>query len=257
MFLLRLVAAVGIVVTGFALARLCRATGWRAGWPWMTFWSVRDADAGRAVHNESVMLAFWSAGGGSGDGRSLRARSSSAPCWSACAAVKSSRWSSADPAPGLAPVRRGLRRRRREPHCGCWIVTGATSVAAGIATLVLSGPVFGFDLGWISQVGDGTVGCAGSRCRSRPGTSAPRGAHHVADQRATATRSCTRSGWVSWPWASPCDTDRPLPASSAHPDVDDSLARGEQPGASPWYLLWPLVFLAASRPRPRTRRGGG
>lgn len=259
MFLLRLVAAVGIVVTGFALARLCRATGWRAEVAlWMTFCGpFAMLMLVGAVHNESVMLAFLVGGVAvAATVRSLwRAILVGAVLVGCAAAVKVI----ALVALPILPLvwhryAAGSGDARREPPTyGCWIVTGAASVAAGVATLVLSGPVFGFDLGWISQVGDGTVGVRWLSVPQQAGNLlhlvAP---HHVADQ-ARDRYSLVHPiglGLLAVGLAVLTLTARRRPPLRTLTWMTLLLVVSS-PAPRTWYLLWPLVFLAADRLSPR------
>ena len=212
MFLLRLVAAAGIVVTGFALARLCRATGWRAEVAlWMTSGRpVRAADAGRGgTQRVGDAGAPGRRSGGSGDGPLPVARDPRRRRAGRRAAAVKVIALVALPFLPLVWHRyaAGSGDARREPPTyGRWIVTGAASVAAGVGHPLLSGPAArvrpGLDLTGRRRDRGSALALGAAAGREPP---APRGAGPRCGPgaRPLLARAPDRR-WVSWPWASPC-----------------------------------------------------
>jgi alpha-1,6-mannosyltransferase len=262
MFLLRLVAAAGIVATGFALTRLCRATGWRAE---VALWLTLAGPFALlmlvgAVHNDSVMLALLVGGVTvAATVRSLRtAILVGAVLVGAAAAVKVTalvalpflplvwHWYAAD-SDAADPA------NRRPPTLGRWIVAGTASVTAGVAALLLTGPLLGFDLGWISQVGDGTVGVSWLSVPQQVGNLL----HLVAPDRVAGHARDRYSlmhpiglALLALGLAVVTLTARRRPPLRTLTWVTLLLVVSS-PAPRPWYLLWPLVFLAADRLSPR------
>jgi alpha-1,6-mannosyltransferase len=255
MFLLRLVSAAGIVVTGFALTRLCRATGCRVEVAlWLTLagpFSLLMLVG--AVHNESVLLALLV--GGVAVAATVRARWRAillaAVLVGAAGAVKVTalvalpflpllwHWYAAAPDDG----------GRQPPSSARWIVTGAASVAVGVATLLLSGPALGFDLGWISQVGDGTAGVHWLSVPQQVGNllhlvAPDRVADHPRDRYSLVHPIAL--GLMAVGLAVLTLTARRRPPLRTLTWVTLLLVVSS-PAPRTWYLLWPLVFVAADR----------
>jgi alpha-1,6-mannosyltransferase len=259
MFILRLVAIAAMVAIGLALTRLCRATGQR---PEVALWL---ALAGPfpflmllgALHNESVMLALLAGGVAvAATVRSMwRAILVGAVLVGAAAAVKVTalvvlpflplvwhRYAAASDEPDRPPLSLGRS-----------VVTGTASLVAGVLTLLASGPAFGFDLGWISQVGDGTVGVSWLSVPQQVGNVlhllAPDRVADLARDRFSLVHPIGL-GFLAVTLAVITLTARRRPPLH-------TLAWGlllpvvSSPAPRIWYLLWPLVFLAADRLSPR------
>ena len=138
---------------------------------------------------------------------------------------------------------------RRPPTLGRWIVTGTASVAAGVAALLLTGTLFGFDLGWISQVGDGRVGVSWLSVPQQVGNllhlvAPDRVAGHARD-RYSLTHPIGL-GLLAVGLAVVTLTARRRPPLRTLTWVMMLLVVSS-PAPRPWYLLWPLVFLVADR----------
>lgn len=260
MFVLRGLAVVGIVVTGVALARLARATGAR---PEVALWLALAGPFPLlmllgGVHNDAVMLALLVGG------VAVAATSSSprralllgAALVGAAGAVKVIAlvalpflplvwFRYADPArsadaPGPPSVRR-------------WVTTGAASSCVGVGVLLATGLVSGFGLGWIPHVGDGTTGVRWLSLTQQIGDVlhlvAPQ---HVAAVPADRNTLLHRLGLVLLALALVALTvtarRRPPVRTLALATI---LIVVSSPAPRPWYLLWPLVFVATDHLSPR------
>jgi alpha-1,6-mannosyltransferase len=164
MFVLRLVAAAGLVAFGFALTRLTRALGGR---PEVALWLGLCGPFPllmmvAAVHNEAVMLPLLVGGAAvaATHVRMWRALVLASVVIGAAGAIKVVAlvvlpflpllwFRYADPARRAVPGSPTFRR---------WVGTGAVSVAVGVGVVLAIGVVTGLGTGWMHQVGDGRVG---------------------------------------------------------------------------------------------------
>jgi alpha-1,6-mannosyltransferase len=258
MFLLRLVALAGIVATALALTRLCRVTGGR---PEVALWLALAGPFPLlmlvgAVHNDAVMVALLL--GGVAVAATVpsmrRALVAGAVLVGLAAAIKVVALAALPFLPlvwhryAAAP-----RDQARPPAVGSWIRNGAVTTAVGVITLLVSGIVLGFGVGWISHVGDGAVGV---RWLSVP-QQAANVVHLFAPDRVAATQRL-RYGFthplglallgVSLAVVSLTALRRPPLRMLC---LALLLVAVSSPAPRLWYLLWPLMFLVADRLSPR------
>jgi alpha-1,6-mannosyltransferase len=260
MFVLRGLAVIGVLGTGAALARLARATGGR---PEVALWLALAGPFPLlvlvgAVHNDSVMLALLVGGVAvAASTASLRrALLLGAALVGAAAAIKVIAlvalpflplvwFRYADPA--------RTRRPGRGPPLRRWAATATVSSAIGVAVVLLLGPLCGFGLGWVSHVGDGKIGVSWLSVPQQIGNLlhlvAP---SHVADQVRDRYSLLHPIGLVFLALALLALTvtayRRPPLRTLA---LAMLLITVSSPAPRLWYLMWPLIFLAAGRLTPR------
>ncbi len=255
MFVLRLVAVAATAALALALVHLCRATGRR---PEVALWL---AVAGPfpllallgALHNESVMLALLVAG----VAVAARLRSPwhailfAAVLVGLAAAIKITAVAAL---PFLPLVWHRYVATREEADLQpmplrAWVSTGTASIATGLLTVLMSGVLTGFGVGWIGQAGDGKVGI---RWLSVPQQIA-NVLHLFAPDQVAGTQLARYSvvhpiGVVLMVGGLAAVT---LTARSRPPLVTIALALLvpvlTSPAPRAWYLLWPLMIVAAGR----------
>jgi alpha-1,6-mannosyltransferase len=260
MFVIRVLAVLGIVATGIALVRLARATGAR---PEVALWLALAGPFPLlmllgGLHNESVMLAFLVGGVAvAATSSSLRrALLLGALLVGAAAAIKVIAlvalpflplvwWRYADPTRKVDPAPAPSLRR--------WVATGAVCSGVGVVVLLAIGLLSGLGLGWVTQVGDGSVGVSWLSATQQIGNVlhllAP---GRIADHPVDRYRWLHPLGLVLLALALAAVT---LTARRRPPLRTLALATllivVSSPAPRTWYLLWPLVFLASDRLSPR------
>jgi alpha-1,6-mannosyltransferase len=260
MFVLRGLAVLGVVATGIALVRLTRAVGGR---PEVALWLALAGPFPLlmligAVHNDALLLALLVGGVAvaAGTESQRRALLVGAALIGAAAAIKVIAlialpflplvWMRyADPARSAAGTRPPSARR--------WAGAGAASAAVGVAVLLLLALVSGFGLGWVSQVGDGAVGVRWLSLTQQAGSVlhlvAP---HQVADLPKDRYHLLHPLGLAFLALGLAA-----LTLTARHRPPVRTLALAmlvfvvSSPAPRTWYLLWPLLFVAADRLSPR------
>jgi alpha-1,6-mannosyltransferase len=163
LYLLRVLAIAGLVVTGVLLARLSRAVGGR---PEVAVWlAVANPFTllmlVSAVHNDAVMLPLMVGGATVAATRaSRRGLLAGAALVGAAAAIKVI-------ALVLLPflplfwfryAGRETSEAGTQPSLRRWVGTASASIATGAITVLGLGVVLGFGTGWVSHLGDGRSG---------------------------------------------------------------------------------------------------
>jgi alpha-1,6-mannosyltransferase len=259
MFLLRALALVGVAATGVAVARLARRTGAR---PEVGLWLVLTGPFPLlmllgAVHNDSAMLPLLVGGVAmAASERSLgRALVVGGVLIGVAASVKVTALFVLPFLP-LVWCRYAADARRDPPIDALttrrWLVNGAAACAVGVATVLVLGLVTGFGTGWWSMVDDAKVGM---RWLSVPQQVA--NVFHLLDPDLVPNGSKAR-----YPLAHAIGTvflvvslvattitarTRPPLRTMA---IVLLLVVVSSPAPRTWYLLWPLVFLAADKISP-------
>ncbi len=165
MFALRGIAVVGLTVIAVVLTRLSRVTGAR---PEVALWVAVTGPFPLlmlldALHNDSSMLALMLCGVAvAATAPTLRrALLLSGVLVGAAGAIKVIALIALPFLPLLwfryaAPPR--VHSTRRPPSPSRWVATGAVSMVVGVLTVLAIGVVSGLGLGWVPHVGDGRVG---------------------------------------------------------------------------------------------------
>lgn len=254
-FALRLLVVAGMVVMAFALVRLCRATGAR---PEVALWLALAGPFSflmllGGLHNEAVMLALLLCG---------VALAATVPAlWRAvllgalllgCAgAIKANalvvapvlplvwQWYAA---PAAKPEREPMPVRR-------WLLSGGAATLTGVAVLFLLGLAHGFGVGWVTHLDEARIGVQWMSLPQQVGNVA----HvflpgRVAELRRDRWQLVHPVGLVftAGALAVVTLTARRRPPLRTLAWLMLVLVVGS-PAPRPWYLLWPLVFLAADR----------
>ena len=258
MFTLRLVALCGLVAVAAALHRLGRATGASptlASWlvvagPWPLLMLLG------AVHNDAVMLAFllWGVAVAATRPSMARAVLVGAVLVGLAGAVKVNALLVSPFLPLVwywyAVHRSDGEQRPREPlPLRTWVLAGAACVVTSVAVLFLVGVLFGYDVGWVSQVGDGRIGVQWLSVPQQVGNVlhvlAP---GQVADLRRDRWDLVHPVGLVFTALGLLLVTltarRRPPMRTLAWLMLVPVIG---VPAPRTWYLLWPLVFLVADR----------
>jgi alpha-1,6-mannosyltransferase len=264
MFLLRTLAVVGIAATGLALTRLARRTGAR---PEVALWLVLAGPFPLlmllcAVHNDYAMLPLLIGGVTvAASERSLRrALVIGGVLIGAAAAIKVT---ALLVLPFLPLVWfRYAAHERRTPVIDTeadtlavrrWLMTGAVACTVGVVTVLVLGVVTGFGTGWVSSVDDAKVGV---RWLSVPQHVA--NLLHLLDPDRVAHGSKARYPlahaiglvFLAISLFATAVTARHRPPLRTMAIVM-LLVVVSSPAPRTWYLLWPLVFLAADTIPPR------
>jgi alpha-1,6-mannosyltransferase len=259
---MRVVAVAGIVMIGYAMVRLCRATGAR---PEVALWlTVGNPFVALmlmgGVHNDAVMLGLLVLGvavtaTARTQGRGLLL---GAVLVGLAAAIKVNALVVAPFLPlvwrqyaaPLAARTSGPRDTSPEPlRWPAWLRQGAATTAVGLGTVLLLTLASGLGLGWVSKVGGGVIGV---RWLSVPTTIGTWLSHlapgHVSSDLRARYPLVHRIGLgflvVSVAAATLTARRRPVLRTLA---LVMLLLTVSAPAPRLWYLLWPLVFLAADR----------
>jgi alpha-1,6-mannosyltransferase len=257
MFLLRLVAVAGLAGLAAALALLCRATGQRtevALWLAVTGPFPLLMVLG-GLHNDAVMLALLLAGVAAA--ANLRSRRTAllagAVLVGLAAAVKAVALVALPVLPLIWLRYAAAPRDGAEPAPRRRLGAATACLAVGATTLLMSGWVLGTGSGWTSHVGDGKVGV---RWLSLPQLVAD--VLHVLSPDRVGAAQAARYGLVH-PLGlcllalalgvAALTAGRRPPLQTLALVLLALVVTSPAPRA--WYLLWPLLALAAERLSPR------
>jgi len=254
-FALRALVVAGMVVIAFALVRLCRATGAR---PEVALWLALAGPFSflmllGGLHNEAVMLALLLCG--------VTLTATVPALWRAvllgallvgCAgAIKANALVVAPILPLVWHRYAGtVAEPEREPMAvRRWLLTGAAASATGIAVVFLLGLAHGFGVGWVTHLDEARIGVQWMSLPQQVGNVA----HVILPGRVAELR---RDRWqlvhpvglvfTAAALAAVTLTARRRPPLRTLAWLMLVLVVGS-PAPRPWYLLWPLVFLAADR----------
>jgi alpha-1,6-mannosyltransferase len=254
-FALRALAGAGMVVIAFALVRLCRATGAR---PEFALWLAVVGPFPflmllGGMHNDAVMLGLLLCG--------VAAAATAPALWRAvllgallvgCAgAIKAN-------AMVVAPILPLVWHRYAAPAgepdrdpipIRLWVRAGAAATLTGIVVVFLLGLVQGFGVGWVAHLDEARIGVQWLSLPQQVGNLAHVLAPgHVAELRRDRWNLVHPVGLVFTACALGIVTltARRRPPLRTLAWLMLVLAVGT-PAPRPWYLLWPLVFLAADR----------
>ena len=259
MFALRLLVVAGMVVIAFALVRLCRVTGAR---PEVALWLALTGPFSflmllGGLHNDAVMLGLLL-------------------CGVALAATVPARWravllgavlvgcAGAIKANALvvAPILPLVWHRYAAPAAGSdrdpmpirrWLPVGGAATLTSTAVVLLLGLAHGFGVGWVSHLDEAKIGVQWLSVPQQVGNLAhvfwPR---HVAELRRDRWDLVHPVGlaFTAGALLTVTLTARRRPPLRTLAWMMLVLAVGT-PAPRPWYLLWPLVFLAVDRVPPR------
>ncbi|MGC4111055.1 MAG: polyprenol phosphomannose-dependent alpha 1,6 mannosyltransferase MptB [Nocardioides sp.] len=257
MFLLRALTLAGMVATGAALVRLARIVGVR---PEPALWLALAGPFPLlmllgGVHNEGVMLALLVGGvtvaAGTRDER--RALLVGAVLVGAAAAIKVIALVALPFLPLLWWRYAGPGRPAgANPPARRWLLSAAVTTVAGVGVLLVVGLVSGYGLGWIPQVGDGTVGVRWLSVTQQIGDIL----HLLAPDRVADVPADRYSLLHPIGLGFLAITLGVLTLTALRRPPLRTLAVAlllivlSSPAPRLWYLLWPLMFLSVDRLRP-------